>query len=425
MGNGGDDTDFFTMDDFSLGGKTVLVRVDINSPIDPGTGRILNDNRIRQHMVTLRDLRDSKVAILAHQGRPGKDDFVTMEAHAERLSYHLGREIRYVDSLFGKSAVEAIRATRPGDYILLENTRFYSEEVLLRDVDASEMASGHLVRTLAPLSDFFINDAFAAAHRAQPSLVGFSEVLPCLAGRVLEKEVSVLQSAFEGKARPRIAVLGGVKVEDTVAVARQMLARDGVDRILTTGAVANFFLWAGGRKLGKGYEEFLRKGVPDFDTVFSEAKGMLKKYPEHILVPVDVVTNVKGQRRAVAVDDLPVDYPIHDIGLDTIVQYLGEISDAKVIFLNGPVGVFEIEEFAVGTSEIFLGVARSQAFKIAGGGHTVTAIEQLGISQQMDHISTGGGSLMYFLAGRPLPVLDALRRSKARFKEASSEDKVR
>lgn len=412
------------MDDFSLGGKTVLVRLDINSPIDPGTGRILNDNRIRQHMATLRELRDARVAILAHQGRPGKDDFVTMEAHAERLSYHLGRDVRYVDSLFGKSAVEAISAARPGDYVLLENTRFYSEEVLLRDVDPSEMASGHLVRTLAPLSDLFINDAFAAAHRAQPSLIGFSEVLPCLAGRVLEKEVSVLQSAFEGKARPRIAVLGGVKVEDTVAVARHLLAQEGVDRIITTGAVANFFLWAGGRKLGKGYEEFLQKGVPGFDAVFSETKELLERYPEEILVPVDVVMNVKGERKAVSVDDLPVDHPIHDIGLDTIVQYLGEISTAGVIFLNGPVGVFELEEFSVGTREIFLGVARSQAFKIAGGGHTVTAIEQLGISQQMDHISTGGGSLMYFLAGRPLPVLDALRRSRSKFREASSQEKL-
>lgn len=410
------------MDEFDLGGKVVLVRVDINSPIDPSTGRILNDNRIRQHMATLRELRDSKVAILAHQGRPGKDDFVTMEAHAESLSYHLGREVRYVDSLFGKSAVRAIGEMRPGEYVLLENVRFYSEEVLLRNLDPSEMVSSRLISTLAPLSDLFINDAFAAAHRAQPSLVGFCEALPSLAGRVLEKEVETLRSALEEGARPRIAILGGVKVEDPVAIARHVLAEEMVDKILTTGAAANLFLWASGHNLGKVNEEFLRKEVPAFDAVFEEARELSKRFPERILTPVDVVMNVKGKRKAISVEDLPADSPIHDIGLDTIVRYLDEISTAGVIILNGPAGVFELEEFSVGTRELFLGLARSKAFKVIGGGHTVTAVEQLGISQQMDHISTGGGSLMHFLAGRSLPVLDALRRSKAKFKDASSQD---
>lgn len=414
----GEESPFLTMDDLPLAGKTVLVRVDINSPLDPVSGRILNDNRIRQHIATLRELRESKVAILAHQGRPGKDDFVTLESHAERLSYYLGREVRYVDSLFGRSAVEAIRGLVPGEFVLLENTRFYSEEMLLRDREPEAMRSSHLITTLAPLADAFINDAFAAAHRSQPSLVGFCEVIPCLAGRVLEREVATLDRAFQAQEGPKIAILGGVKVEDPLAVARHLLAEARVDRILTAGAVANLFLWASGRSIGKPNEAFLREAVPAFDAVLESAQDLLARFGDRILLPVDLVQNVKGERRALSVQDLPADYPIYDIGLDTIVRYLDEIASARTVFLNGVAGVFEIEPFSVGTRELFLGVARSKAFKVVGGGHTVTAMEQLGIASQMDHVSTGGGALMHYLAGRPLPVLDALRRSKVQFAQS-------
>jgi phosphoglycerate kinase len=402
------------MDDLGVAGKTVLVRLDINSPIDPISGRILNDSRLRQHVATLRELRNSKVAILAHHGRPGKDDFTTMETHAERLSYYLGRDVRYVDSLFGKPALEAIRSLRQGDFVLLENTRFYSEEIVLKDRDPSHMASSHMVSVLAPLADFFINDAFAAAHRAQPSLVGFCEVLPSMAGRVLEREVRMLERALHSEARPKVAILGGIKVDDSVAVARHMLREGIVDRVLTSGAVANLFLWAQGKDIGKTNEEFLRREVPACEAIVSEAKKLLKAYGDRIGVPLDVVINFKGEGRTISVEELPADYPIHDVGVDTIVSYLDEISKAEVIILNGPAGVFEMEEFSVGTRELFLGVARSNAFKVVGGGHTVTAVEQLGISQQIDHISTGGGSLINYLSGRPLPVIEALRKSKFR-----------
>lgn len=396
----------------------VLVRLDINSPIDPISGRILNDNRLRQHMATLRELRDSKVAILAHQGRPGKDDFTTMEPHARRLSYYLGRDVKYVDSLFGRSAVEAIRGLNSGDFLLLENTRFYSEEMVLKDKDPAQMSSSHMISILAPQADFFVNDAFAASHRAQPSLVGFCEVIPSLAGRVMENEVRMLGRAIHSDLKPKIAILGGIKVDDSIAVARHMLSQRIVDRILTTGCVANLFLWAQGKSIGKANEEFLRREVPACDAVLSEARRLLKAHEDRIWMPSDIVINVKGEGKTIATAELPTDYPIHDVGLDTIVNYLEEISEAEVIILNGPAGVFEMEEFSVGTQELFLGVARSKAFKVVGGGHTVTAVEQLGISQQIDHISTGGGSLIYCLAGRSLPVIEALERSKVKFKDA-------
>ncbi len=391
--------------------------MDVNSPIDPITGRILNDNRIRQHVATLRELRDARVAILAHQGRPGKDDFTTLEAHAERLSYYMDRDVRYVDSLFGRSAVEAVKSLKPGDFVVLENTRFYSEEIVLKDSDPVMMASAHMVSILSPLADFFINDAFAAAHRAQPSLIGFCQVLPSLAGRVLEKEVQMLDSAIRSQERPKIAILGGVKVDDSVDVARHMLTRNIVDKVLTTGGVANLFLWAGGMSLGEVNERFLTKEVPACEAVRQEAGILLKKFPENIVVPEDVVLNVDGEGKTISTADLPAELPIHDIGISTIVGYLEEISEAEVIILNGPSGLFEVEEFSEGTRELFLGVARSDAFKVVGGGHTVTILEHLGISQQIDHVSTGGGSLINYLAGRSLPVLKALEESKLRFKE--------
>src|SRR5207302_96996 len=234
--------DFFTMDDFDLSGRTVLLRVDINSPVDPATGQLLNDARIREHMTTIRELRHSKVVVLAHQSRPGKDDFTTLEAHAARIEVLLGHPVRYVPSLFGKPALDAIEKAVVGDVVVLENTRFYAEEEALADAKLEKMAATHIVRSLAPHADYFILDAFAAAHRAQPSLVGFCDVLPSLAGRVMERELTMLTKAVQNPDHPKVAHLGGVKADDSIAVARHLLEKDVVDTVLTSGGVANIFL---------------------------------------------------------------------------------------------------------------------------------------------------------------------------------------
>jgi phosphoglycerate kinase len=406
---------FFTLDDFDLRGRTVLVRVDINSPLDPLSGRILNDARLRQHLATLRDLRDAKVAVMAHQSRPGKADFTTLQPHAERMAYLLGKTVRYVDSLFGRAAVEAIESMRAGDVVVLENTRFYSEEQVLANRGYEAMANTHIVRRLAPLADFFVLDAFAAAHRAQPTLCGFCEVLPTLAGRVMERELRMLAKAVQGEDRPKVAVFGGIKVDDTLAVMEHMLAKDIVDGILTAGAVASVFLAAKGIALGKGTEEVLRREVDGWEELVGVAAKLLDRFEERIDVPTDVVVNDEGRRRPLLVADLPAEPPIYDIGLDTIARYIGAIRAAKTVIVNGPAGVFEIETFSVGTRELFTAVANADAFAVAGGGHTVAAMERLGLASRIDHVSTGGGALIHYLAGRPLPLLDALRRSRERF----------
>lgn len=404
--------DFYTLDDFSLEGKTVLLRVDINSPIDPSTGRILDDARIKMHISTIKDLDKSKVIILAHQSRPGKNDFTTLEKHAKRLSYFLGKKVEYVDGLFNSRVGEVIRNMKSGDVVLLENTRFYSEEVALKDKDISMQVKSHIVKKLAPLADFFVNDAFSAAHRSQPSLVGFAEVLPALAGRVMESELNAMDKILGEKEKPRIAILGGMKVDDSIDAISNLLGKKLIDKVLTTGVVANIFILAQGYELGTANIEFLEREVEGYIELSKKAKALLGEYKNRIAVPTDVVLNYGGKRRGISVSNLPVDKPIVDIGLDTIVRYIDEIKKAKIIVLNGPAGVSEIEEFAFGTIQLFNAVARSNSFSVIGGGHTIAIAKKLHLEDKINHMSTGGGALINFLVGKKMPAIDMLKRSK-------------
>src|SRR5665647_1476302 len=239
---------FLTIDDFDTDGKTILVRVDLNSPMDP-QGNILDDMRIRSHVATLKDLEDAKVVLLAHQSRPGKKDFTIMKPHAHLMSKHLGRQVSYVDDIFGTYAKTQIASMEDGDVILLENVRFYSEESLERT--PAEQAKTYPIKKLAPFVDIFLNDAFAVSHRSHLSVVGFTEVLPSGAGRVMEKELISLERGIKGGERPSIFVLGGAKVDDSLRVAENVLTNGGADRVLLTGVVANAALATSGVNIGK------------------------------------------------------------------------------------------------------------------------------------------------------------------------------
>ncbi len=408
----------FTLDDFDLNGKKVLLRVDINSPLDPESGRILDDHRIRSHLGTIRRLMDTKLIIVAHQSRPGKKDYTTLKPHAERLSKLLRREVEYVDGLFDSHVLREIRNMTVGDAILLENTRFFAEETHLKgepEFDTHE--NTHIVKKLGPEIDFFVHDAFAAAHRSQPTLVGFSRVVPSLAGKVMERELKNLSKVFTMDVSPKIAFLGGMKADDSIEVVRHLFEKGDMDKILTGGIIGNIFLMASGHDLGKGNHEFLNKELPDYEEIIEEAKEVLEVWPDKVKIPRDVVLNVGGERKGVPLEELPSDYPIFDIGLDTITEYRKEIEKASLVVLNGPAGAFEIKNFSIGTDEIFKAIARSDAYSIIGGGHSTAVLEKLDLDDEIDHVSTGGGSCINFFTGKELDGVQALRNSYEIFKK--------
>ena len=405
--------DFLTIDDFDIDGKTILVRVDLNSPMDPD-GNILDDMRIRSHIATLKDLETAKVVLLAHQSRPGKQDFTVMKPHAHLMSKHLGREVRYVDDIFGTFAKTQIASMEDGDVLMLENVRFYSEETLSRS--AAEHAETYLVKKLAPFVDIFLNDAFAVAHRSHLSVVGFTEVLPTGAGRVMEKEIISLDRGIKGGERPCIFVLGGAKVDDSLKVAKNVLSSGAADRVLLTGVVANVALAASGVNIGKINLEFIRS--QGYEPQIDLAKELLLIFEDRIGLPKDVALNDGRKRVEVHVSELgPDSLPINDLGLETIVEFSNEIENAKTVVLNGPAGVSEIENFSLGTHEIIKAAVKSD-FSIIGGGHISAEVAHLGLEHRFSHISTGGGACIDYLAGEKLPGVEALKAAALKYQEA-------
>ena len=407
------DNPFYTLDDFNFEGKTVLLRVDINSPIDPTSMMILDDTRIRAVTPTIRDLGDAKIVILAHQSKPGKSDFTPLKEHGKLLSNLVGRKVTYIDSLFDSKALDAIKAMKPRDIVLLENTRFYSEDVALKDKKPEIQARSHIVTRLSSVSDYYVCEAFAAAHRSQPTLIGFAECMPAIAGRLMESELRTLSKLLVQDGG-LTAILGGAKVDDSLNVLKYMLDNNMLAQALTGGLVANLFLKAEGYDLGKINEDFMEKEIPDLGIMVQEAKALMNKYPDMIQLPVDLAINVNGERDRINIEDLPTVYPILDIGLEATVDYIDEIMSAERCMLNGPMGVFELDNFDFGTKHVLKAMAESECFSVVGGGHTAAAVEKFELKAEMDHVSTGGGALINFLTGKELPVVEALKRSKVR-----------
>lgn len=401
------------MDDFNFDNRTVLVRVDFNSPIDPETGKILEDIRIRMHgETTIKELveKGSKVVVLAHQGRPGEPDFTSLEQHAKALSGILGRPVRYIDDLFGEKAKSAIREMKSGEILVLQNVRTYTKE--RKKGTPEEQAKTEFVQSLAPLADIFVNDAFAAAHRAHVSIIGFAPVLPSVAGRIMERELEALAKALESPEKPCVYILGGAKADDALRISKYVLDNNIADYILTGGVAGHLFLVAKGMDLGRLNIEFLQK--KKLMAFVQGIRELIREYPERIKTAPDLAIDVDGKRREISVEELPTDYSLCDIGTKTIQQYAEIIEKAKSIVVSGPVGIFENEEFAKGTKMILEAVANSQAFSLVGGGHTVAAVKQLALEQKMGYISTAGGALIEFLMGEELPGVSALEEAAKR-----------
>ena len=397
-----------TMDDFDFKNKTAIVRVDFNSTVDPSTKKLLDDERIRLHSITIKELADkgAKVVVLAHQGRLGDPDYTTLKQHAQRLSEILKEKVTYVNEVVGEKAVNAVKALKPGEILVLENVRSLSEETEKKTIE--EQSKTSLVRTLAPLADVFVMDAFAAAHRAHASIVGFTVVMPTVLGRIMEKEIKALERIRSVDNRPIVYILGGSKVKEGVEIIDYVLSNDRADHIITGGLVSQLFLAAKGLDIGPSNKKTLSdKGLLE---IVPKAKDILDKYDGKISVPIDFAVNANGKRVEIQMINLPNKYEISDIGEKTIAIYQNVLRGAKAVLMHGPMGVYEKNEFIKGTKAIFESAIASKAFTVAGGGHTIAALSRLGLYNKISYVSSGGGALLEALMGKKLPALEAINK---------------
>ena len=414
---GGKTAKILMLNDFNFKNKVALVRVDFNSSVDPQTKKVLDDTRIRAHAeTTIKELaqKGAKVVILAHQGRPGDPDFIPLDQHAEILGKILGKPVKYVDDLYGDKAQKAIKGLKSGEILVLQNVRTYPDEQ--KKGTPEDHAKSEFVKKLAPLANVFVSDAFAAAHRAHISIVGFTAVLPSVAGRIMEREIKALTKVLESPEKPCVYVIGGAKADDALKISQYMLKNNIADSILAGGVVGHLFLVAKGVNLGKPNMDFLEK--KELMGFVYGIQQLMKEYPKKIDTPVDVAAEVQGKRKEMAVKELPTDKVIYDIGSKTIEKYNDVIKKAKSIVISGPMGVYENKEFLKGTKQVFETIAASKAFSLAGGGHTVAAIEELGLAKQVSYVSTAGGALIEFLMGEKLPGVAALEKAAARTAKA-------
>jgi len=401
---------YLTLDDFNVKNKVVLVRVDFNSEIDPETKKVTSDVRIRAHAeTTLKELAEkgAKVVILAHQGRKGEADFTPLKQHAEILGKILKCPVKYVDDIYGEKAQAAIKNLQSGEILVLGNVRGFDGET--KKGTPEEHAKTPLVQNLAPLADLFVNDAFAAAHRAHVSMVGFTAVLPSAAGRIMERELKSLSRALETPEKPCVYVMGGAKADDSLEISKYVLGNGIADYVVVGGVTSQLFLAAKGVDLGKKTMDFLVK--KELTGLIPGIKALMEKYPEGVVVPVDVALDVDGKRKEISVNQLPTEYSIFDIGAKTVENYAGFISKAKSIVVSGPMGVYENPQFNYGTKKVFEAIADSKAFSLAGGGNTIAAIQEYGLTKKISYISTAGGALIEFLMGKKLPGVEALKNA--------------
>lgn len=389
-----------TVRDADFKGKRVLVRVDFNVPLEGST--ITDDTRIRAAVPTLQYILEQKpraVILMSHLGRPkgGPTPEFTLEPVAPALAELLGTGVTFVDDCVGEKVTQAIDALPNGGVLLLENTRFYKGE---------EKNDPDLAKQMAANGDVFVNDAFGTAHRAHASNVGISTHLPAYSGLLMEKEIDYLGSALENPTHPFIAILGGAKVSDKIAVIEALL--DKCDKLLIGGGMANTFLAAQGHSMGGSLVEA---------DAIQTAKDLLAKSGDKLLLPTDAVIGDKFDnganiRMIYIKDGVPDGWAMYDIGPDTVKAYSAALSGAKTVVWNGPMGVFEMSNFAKGTFAVAQALADETAkgaVTIVGGGDSVAAIEQSGLADKITHISTGGGASLEMLEGKVLPGVAAIK----------------
>ena len=340
-----------TLDDFETKGKTVFLRVDMNCPIDPVTMKIIETSRIRESAESLKDLQGSKVVIASHQGRVGNKDYTGMENHAKVLEQILGRKIKYVEDIIGTEAQREIKNMKDGDILLLDNLRLCAEENY--EFSPSDASKTIMVSRLSKLFDLCVLDSFPSSHRAHPSIVGFAHVLSSCAGRLVEREVRKLDEILTVTKGPHVVVLGGSKVVDRLEAIKELIISGRADQVLLTGVIANVFMRAQGRVK-------FPLGIKREEEIVAKAHSLIGEHPDVFSVPVDIAVDRNGKRVEIDVRELAKDDQILDLGPKTVEYYLKSIQSAGTVFMSGPAGFFENENFKFGTESLLVGVATAQ-----------------------------------------------------------------
>lgn len=408
-----------TLDEFELCGKTVLCRVDMNQPVDRASGTLKNTARIKACAPTVRELSDkgAKVVLMAHQGSDIEyKNFYTTRPHADVLSELLGRPVQFVEDVCGPAAQERIKSLKNGEILLLDNVRFQSEEQTLFEMKLrlshEQQAQTQVVRKLAPLGDLYVCDAFAAAHRDQPTLCGFEQLMPSAMGRLFEKEYCVVSELMESPARPAVFVLGGAKISDAFLMMETVLS-GAADKILTGGLVGQILLAAKGENIGRESLNFIYQS--NYGEYIEKAKVIYAEHADKIVLPSDLAWLEGGERREAGIGSIPEHINAMDIGGETAKLYAEAVLSAKTVFVNGPVGVFENELTELGTKTLFEALGATEAYTVVGGGDSVTAAAKYGQTDRISYICTGGGALIRFLTGEELPAVKALRHAAKTF----------
>ncbi|NUN11524.1 phosphoglycerate kinase [Candidatus Micrarchaeota archaeon] len=396
------------LDDFDFNEKRVLLRLDLNSPVIDG---VVQDNeRFAAHSETVKELlkKNASVIIIAHQGRPGDKDFVSLEQHAELLSKHVKKKVKFVSDLFGDCALSEIAKLKPGRALLLENLRFYSEELVEKNFENTVMVS-----RLSKACDVFVDDAFSVAHRVQTSIVGFPKVMPSFAGRVMQREYAAISKAISNIERPYVMVLGGSKPDDVVKLLKHALSAGTADKILCSGVIGELLLLAKGEDLGYKSKWLEQQG---YTKNLPELKTLVEKYSDKLVLPTDFALKDRdGIRLEVLLKQLPSVANTEssmpgDIGSKTAYLFDSAIQQAKTVYYKGPQGIFEEPAFELGTRSVLKSIASCKGFVLMGGGHSLTALDKFNVSKKkVSHISIAGGALIAMLCGESLPGVEVLQ----------------
>lgn len=399
------DVSILTLDDLDTTGKTVFVRVDMNCPINPKNLQIIESSRISEASVTIRELTHSKVVVASHQGRVGRYDYTGMQQHAQILEKLLGKKVDYVEDVIGPEARKRISSMNAGEVLMLDNLRFCAEENY--EFSPEEAANTVMVKRLSELLDICILDCFPSAHRAHPSIVGFPYLLPSCGGRLVAKEVESLNRILMVAKGPYVVVLGGSKISDRLEAIDTLIQSGRANQVLLTGLIANIFLSA----QGKIKRNLL---VAKEDVLVDKAEKLILKYPNVFTTPLDVAIEKNGKRVEKDVDKLDENDIVLDIGHKTVENYSKTINSAGTVFISGPAGAFERASYDFGTESLLKTVASSLSTTIVSGGHLTAALQKFGISDQIDHVSTAGGALVLYLAGKKLPMIEVLEMAAKR-----------